>query len=139
MAAGTLYIANYAAFRADLKRAMGSTKEAAVAMKKAGVPVLAKAKAYAPKGDAAWGGDKHPGLLANSGRILAGGNKGRVVFRTDYAAGAEFASHGRWQGFDRWGPPPRFGYRALAESGDEVLQIITDELMPVMTAYGWFH
>jgi hypothetical protein len=138
MAAGTLYIANYAAFRADLKKAMGSTKEATAAMKKAGVPVLAKAQAYAPKGSADRG-DKHPGQLAGSGRILAGGNKGRVVFRQIYAPGAEFGAHGRWVGFEKWGQPPRFGYRALNDSADEVLRIVTEELLPVMTAYGWFH
>ncbi len=135
--AGTLYIANYAAFRADLKKAAGSTKEATAAMKKAGAPVLAKAAGYAPKGSPETG-DKHGGQLAGSGRILAGGNKGRVVFKPVYAPGAEFGSHGRWQGFEKWGATPRFGYRALNESADQILQIVTEELLPVMTAYGWF-
>lgn len=135
--AGTIYIANYAAFRADLKKAAGSTKEATQAMKKAGAPVLAKAQAYAPKGSGDT--DPHAGQLAGSGRILAGGNKGRVVFKPVYAPGAEFAAHGRWQGFEKWGSPPRFGYRALSESADQILQIVTEELLPVMTAYGWFH
>jgi hypothetical protein len=127
--AGTLYIANYAAFRADLKKAMGSTKEATDAMKAAGVPVLAKAKPYAPKAS---------GALAGSGKILAGGNKGRVVFKQVYAPGAEFGAHGRWKGFEKWGATPRFGWRALDESADEIFRIVTDGLLPIMTAYGWF-
>ncbi len=30
------------------------------------------------------------------------------------------------------------GYRALNESADQILQIVTEELLPIMTAYGWF-
>ncbi len=104
--AGTIYIANYAAFRADLKRAAGSTKEATAAMKKAGAPLLAKAAGYAPRGST---NDKHAGQLAGSGKILAGGNKGRVVFKPVYAPGAEFGSHGRWQGFERLPGTQRVG------------------------------
>lgn len=137
MAAG-IQIQGLAEFRRDLRRAGESTKSVTAVMKRAGVPVLAKAQAYAPKGEEAKG-DKHAGELAGSGKILAGGNKGRVVFSPVYAPGAEFGTHGRWKGFDKWGQPPRFGYRALNESVDEVAQIIADGLEEAVTAFGWFH
>lgn len=127
-----------AEFKRDLKRAGEDTKTVTAVIKKAGAPVLAKAVAYAPKGDEARG-DKHPGALAASGRILAGGNKGRVVFPKPYGPGAEFGSHGRWKGFDRWGSPPRYGYRALNESADEIAQIIEAGLAEIVFVYGWFH
>ena len=138
MAGEVVEIVGLAEFRRDLKRAGLGTKDATAAMKKAGAPVLAKAAAYAPKGSGE-GGDTHPGQLAGSGKISAAGTKGRVVFKPFYAPGAEFGVHGRWQGFDKWGSVPRFGYRALGESADQVFQIVTTELDDVLTAYGWFH
>lgn len=136
MAAG-IQIQGLAEFRRDLRRAGENTKNVTGVMKRAGAPVLAKARAYAPKGEEAKG-DKHPGQLAGSGKILAGGNKGRIVFRQDYAAGAEFGSHGRWQGFDHWGATPRYGYRALNESADEVVKVLAAGLQDVVSMYGWF-
>jgi hypothetical protein len=133
-----IQIQGLAEFRRDLRRAGEGTKDATAVMKKAGQVVLAKAVGYAPKGDSGRG-DKHPGALAGSGKILAAGSKGRVVFRQAYAAGAEFGSHGRWQGFDRWGQPPRYGYRALNETTDQIAQIVADGMAEVVSVYGWFH
>ena len=125
----TAQIIGLAEFRRDLRRAQLGTKEVTAAMKAAGAPVLAKAASLAPKAS---------GALAGSGRIMAGGTKGRVVFKAAYAAGAEFGSHGRWSGFEHWGQPPRFGYRALSEEADNVGRILTEAMVDVFTAYGWF-
>ncbi len=130
MAGEVVEIIGLAEFRRDLKRAGLGTKDATAAMKKAGAPVLAKAAAYAPRGK---------GTLAGSGKISAVGTKGRVIFKPVYAPGAEFGVHGRWVGFEKWGSTPRFGYRALAETSDQVFQIVTAELNDVLTVYGWFH
>jgi hypothetical protein len=136
MAGEVVEIVGLAEFRRDLKRAGESTKDLTAAMKKAGAPVLAKAATYAPRGGE---GDPHAGQLAGSGKISAAGSKGRVIFKPYYAPGAEFGAHGRWQGFDKWGSPPRFGYRALAESSEQVFQIVTTELNDMLTVFGWFH
>jgi hypothetical protein len=136
MAAG-IQIQGLAEFRRDLRRAGEGTKDATAVMKKAGQVVLAKAAGYAPKGDVGRG-DKHPGQLAGSGKIMAAGTKGRVVFRQAYAAGAEFGSHRRWTGFDRWGATPRYGYRALNETTDQIAQIVADGMAEVVSMYGWF-
>lgn len=122
-------IVGLAEFRRDLRRAGLGTKVATAAMKLAGAPVLAKAQALAPKAS---------GALAASGRIMAGGNKGRVVFRAAYAPGAEFGRYKHWGGFDKWGSPPRFGYRALTEEADNVGRILTESFVEVFGAYGWF-
>jgi hypothetical protein len=137
MAAG-IQIQGLAEFRRDLRRAGEGTKDATAVMKKAGQVVLAKAVGYAPRGTTE-SGDKHPGALAGSGKILAAGTKGRVVFRQAYAAGAEFGSHGRWQGFDKWGATPRYGYRALNETTDQIAQIVADGMADIMSVFGWFH
>jgi hypothetical protein len=130
MAGEVVEIVGLAEFRRDLKRAGLGTKDATAAMKKAGAPVLARAAAYAPKAS---------GALAGSGKISAAGTRGRVVFKPVYAPGAEFGAHGRWVGFERWGSPPRFGYRALAESSEDVFNIVTTELNDILTVLGWFH
>lgn len=137
MATG-IQIQGLAEFRRDLKRAGESTKGANAVMKKAGAVVLARAAGLAPKGDASKG-DPHPGQLAASGRVLAGGNKGRVVFRQAYAAGAEFGSHGRWKGFEKWGKTPRYGYRALNETTDEIAKIVEEGFAELVSIYGWAH
>ena len=130
MAGEVVEIVGLAEFRRDLKQAGLGTKDATAAMKKAGAPVLAKAAGYAPKAS---------GALAGSGRISAAGPKGRVIFKPVYAPGAEFGAHGRWTGFEKWGSPPRFGYRALGEESENVFNIVTAELHDILTAYDWFH
>jgi hypothetical protein len=130
MAGEVVEIVGLAEFRRDLKRAGLGTKDATAAMKKAGAPVLAKAAGYAPK-------DK--GTMAAGGRISAAGTKGRVIFKAVQAPGAEFGAHGRWVGFEKWGSPPRFGYRALAEESENVFNIVTAELHDVLTVLDWFH
>lgn len=122
-------IIGLAEFRRDLRRAGLGTKLATVAMKAAGAPVLAKAQALAPKAS---------GALAGSGKIMAGGTKGRVVFKAAYAPGAEFGRYRHWSGFDRWGQPPRFGYKALGDEADNVGRILTESFVDVFSAYGWF-
>jgi hypothetical protein len=137
MAAG-IQIQGLAEFRRDLRRAGESTKDLTAVMKKTGQVILARAEQIAPKGSTE-SGDKHPGKLAWSGRVRASGTKGRLVWNLPYAAGAEFGTHGKWTGFDKWGPPPRFGYRALEEKSGEAAEMMAYGMEELVSVYGWFH
>lgn len=133
-----IQIKGLAEFRRDLRRAGESTKDLTVVMRKTGQTILTRAEQLAPRGSSD-SGDKHPGKLAASGRVRASGTKGRIVWKLPYAAGAEFGSHGRWKGFDKWGPPPRFGYRALTEKAGEAAEMMAYGLEELVSVYGWFH
>lgn len=127
----TVRIENLAAFRADLRRALGQHPRLLTAgLKRGGIPVLNRTRARSPR---------RTGRLTAGYRISVSGTRGQIVSSTPYAGGAEWGRRGKWRGFVRYGFAPRIAGRALEESTDELERALFDELEAVVTAYGWFH
>jgi hypothetical protein len=119
------------AFRAALARAAGSyPKELTSALSAAGAPIVSAASAKAPH---------VTGTLAASYATSVRGLRGRIISRAPYGAGAEWGLRGKWAGFQKYGPTPRFAGAAIDEKADEVAELIYEKLFDIVSAYGWFH
>lgn len=128
---GTVQVEGLKEFRAALKAAeKNAPRELSKALKKAGVPVAARASTLAPR---------LSGLLAGGYKITTQGPAASLVNRAPYAAGAEWGFRGKWKGFLKYGAPGRFGWRAIQELADKIAADLYAGLREILTAYGWFH
>lgn len=129
MASSGVYITNLSAFRRDLKAAEdASPRQLTKAIKAAGVPIVAEASRRVPV---------VTGTLAAGFKASARGASGSLTNRVPYAMGAEFGTHGKWSGFNRYGMPPRFAFPAVEAKADEVVTIISHELEMIVRLNGW--
>jgi hypothetical protein len=128
MTAG-ITITNLAAFRRDLKAAVdASPRELGKALKVAGGPILSEAKGKAPV---------VTGTLAAGYKVSVRGTTGSVVNAVPYAMGAEFGTRGKWAGFNRYGGPGRFAWRAVEDKQEEILVLIAEGMREIVALHGW--
>lgn len=129
MASGVV-VEGLSEFRRAVRTAAGRfPRELPLALKKAGVPIVAQAAAMAPR---------LTGRLASGYKVSVSGTRASVVSSVPYAGGAEWGQFGKWSGFARYGPAPRFVGAALESREAEVLLIVDLELRDIIEAYGWF-
>lgn len=119
-------------FRAALRRAQGAyPRKLTVALKKAGVPIIARARSTMPRVS---------GLLSGSLKTSVRGSVANVVSSAPYAGGAEWGQRGKWRGWvDKHGAAPRFVWPAMEALQDETADLILAELKDVVQIYGWAH
>lgn len=131
MAESVIVIENLAAFRADIRRAIGGLpRNLTLALKAAGVPAVEFAGEHAPQGPTG-------NLRAGYGTQVRGVT-GSITSKVPYGAGAEWGRFGKWKGFNQYGAPgERFAGRGVDEKADEILDLVTIGLAEVMQIYGW--
>lgn len=118
-----------AELRRDIKRAItGTPSELRQAIKEAGAPILAAVRPITAH---------KSGRLAGGWRITAGATSGTLTNRVPYVGGAVWGKRGRWQGFARYGQPPRFGPEAIERAAPEIQAILSRHLATIVTFYGW--
>lgn len=128
MAQGVIVVDGLNEFRAALRVAIGKAPRAlTAALKRGGEPILAEARAQAPR---------LTGALAGSLRASVRGTNADIVSRVPYAGGAEWGRYGKWSGFS--GAPPRFVWPAVESQADLAMNVIAEGLRDVLTAHGWF-
>lgn len=124
-----IQIVNLAEFRRACKEATGQTPRViTLAIRDAGEPVLERVRQIAAR---------KTGALGSGYAIRASGATGSIVNRTPYGAGAEWGRYGKWKGFQKYGPPGRFGWRALEEKQERVVDILEERLHEVASIMGW--
>jgi hypothetical protein len=129
MTVAKVEIVGLAQFRADLKNVGREGPRAlSKAIRAGGEPIVSTASSKAPR---------RTGLLAGSYSIKTRATTGAVVNQAPYGAGAEWGRKGKWEGFFRYGQPPRFAGAALTERADDVQDIISRGLDDIITIFGW--
>lgn len=124
---GTVTVEGINEFRAAVRKAAGAApKEIPLALKRAGVPIVAQAAANAPH---------RSGRLAGGYKVAVKGTTASIVSSVPYAGGAEWGQFGKWAGFE--GAPPRYVWPAV-ESQEEIVELIVEnELRDIIGIYGW--
>lgn len=119
-------------FRQALKQsADANPRELTKVLKDAGSVIPPRIQRHAPRAS---------GELAGSvGRVQASGTKGRIPIKARHATFAEFQKKGAYGATmsSRYGGTPRFGYRAVEESVNEVTDRIYDGMEQIITIHGW--
>lgn len=124
---GSVRVQGINEFRAAVRKAAGAApREIPLALKRAGVPILAQAAANAPH---------RSGRLAAGYKVAVKGTTASVVSVVPYAGGAEWGSRGKWAGFE--GAPPRYVWPAVEAQETNVQLIIENELREIIGIYGW--
>jgi hypothetical protein len=128
-------------FRAALRASgTGLTRELSKAIRAAGKPPLARVKVLAGRTSSS---PRSTGDLARSYKVRTAGASGYLQSGVPYGAGAEWGVYGKWSGFRRKYPGPepggrgRFAWRAVKESDDEIMAVITGELERLIEIQGW--
>lgn len=124
---GTVTVTGLNEFRAAVRKAAGAApREIPLALKRAGVPIIAQAAANAPH---------RTGRLAGGYKVAVKGTTASVISSVPYAGGAEWGSRGKWAGFE--GAPPRFVWPAVEAQEGNVELILENELREIVGIYGW--
>ncbi|MGQ0669181.1 MAG: hypothetical protein ACT4PO_05855 [Actinomycetota bacterium] len=124
-----IVVVGLAEFRTAVRRAAAiSPRAISTGLKKAGVPILAQARANAPK---------LTGALAASYSTAVRGPRADIISRAPYGGGAEWGRFGKWAGFARYGDIPRFVWPAIEQRETEAALILEHELREVITIMGW--
>lgn len=124
---GTVTIQGINEFRAAVRKAAGAApKEIPLALKRAGVPIIAQAAASAPH---------RTGRLAGGYKVAVKGTTASIVSSVPYAGGAEWGQFGKWAGFE--GAPPRYVWPAVESQEEAVELIVEHELLEIIGIYGW--
>jgi hypothetical protein len=128
----------------DLRRACraaggGLSRQVGKAIRTAGKSPLAKVRVYAGRTTSS---SRSTGALLKSYKIRASGSSGYLQSTVPYGAGAEWGLYGKWSGFRKYpgiepGGRGRFAWRAVYESRDEIVKIISTELEDVLRIQGW--
>jgi hypothetical protein len=129
----TVKIEGLKEFRKALKDAADANpRELTRALKEAGTILPPKIRVNAPR--------KTGALAASVGNVSATGTKGRVPVRAKYAAPVEFSKRGAAAQTltSKYGSPPRYAYKAVEDSSEQVIERIYDGLEQIVTAHGWF-
>jgi hypothetical protein len=127
-------IANLNEFRRALKKSQtGAEKELRHGLKSAGEPVIAAARRYAPV---------RSGALSAGYSIRTAGVSAMVANRQPYAAGAEWGTRGKWEGFNKYpgiesNDTGRFAWRAVMEEREEIAARVSAALREIITLQGW--
>jgi hypothetical protein len=124
------YIAGLNEFRAALKAtALTAPVELTKAIKVAGVPIVQESSQLSPR---------RTGALAGGYKTQVRGTVGNIVNRVPYAAGAEWGSHRKWSGFQKYGSPgSRFAGKAIDDKAEDTLLLIYESMRNIATIYGW--
>jgi hypothetical protein len=124
---GTVTVTGLNEFRAAVRKAAGAApREIPLALKRAGVPILAQAASNAPH---------RSGRLAAGYKVAVKGTTASIVSSVPYAGGAEWGSRGKWAGFE--GAPPRIVWPAVEAQEGSVELILENELRDIIGIYGW--
>ena len=119
--------------RKDAKKAGKEANRALTnALKKGAESVPPAMRRFAP--------ERKGALAAGIGKPTASGSRVTIAAKAGHSAIIEFAKKGRLGATltARYGAAPRFGYRALDDQADQVVEVTERELEPILTAYGWF-
>lgn len=124
-------IENLKQFRADLRVVdAASPRMLTKAIRAAGVPIVAAASGLASRASVT-------GEHAKGFQLRAAGTTGRLFNKAPYGAGAEWGRSGKWAGFNRYGGPGRFGWKAVELTEDEVARVMHHEMDKIITLLGW--
>ncbi len=124
---GTVTVQGLSEFRAAVRKAAGAApREIPLALKRAGVPIVAQAASNAPH---------RTGRLAAGYKVAVKGTTASIVSTVPYAGGAEWGQRGKWAGFE--GSPPRYVWPAVEAQEETVQLIIEHELLEIIGIYGW--
>ncbi len=124
---GTIRIEGINEFRAAVRKAAGAApREIPLALKRAGVPIVAQAASNAPH---------RSGRLASGYKVAVKGTTANIVSTVPYAGGAEWGQRGKWAGFE--GAPPRYVWPAVEAQEATVELIVEHELLEIIGIYGW--
>lgn len=122
--------------RRDLRRAeAGSTREVSKALRKVGQIPRARGIQLAPRRA---GG--RIAAIASAARIQVRGSSAALVYRGIAGTVVEFQRAGR-RGATltaRYGAPPRFAFKALAQTAPQIVEAINRELAEILSVHGWF-
>lgn len=117
--------------RRDLRKVeQASPRAVSAAVRAAGQAPLRRVRELTPK---------VKGTLAGGWRLSAAGPVGALTNRVPYAGGAVWGQRGRWKGFDRYGPPPRFAGPAIEQTAGQIEAELTKQLAPLLSLYSGFH
>lgn len=131
MAQPVITITNLKEFRVACREAAdANVREVTRALKVAGKPLDERAPQLAPKAT---------GTMAGTHKLTVSGTNAYESFTGPQVMGAEFGQGLKWQGrwVESYGQPPRFGYKALDEKADEIVEILDTELKSIQTLHGW--
>jgi hypothetical protein len=81
--------------------------------------------------------DPHPGMLRGSYAVVVEGSTALWVTSADYGAGAEWGSHQKWSGFEKYGPPGRFVERVMVANEEELPLAIFERLRNAFELQGF--
>ncbi len=124
---GTVTVEGLNEFRAAVRKAAGAApREIPLALKRAGVPIIAQAASNAPH---------RSGRLASGYKVAVRGTTASIVSTVPYAGGAEWGQRGKWAGFE--GAPPRYVWPAVEAQEATVELILENELRDIVGIYGW--
>ncbi len=124
---GTVTVEGLNEFRAAVRKAAGAApREIPLALKRAGVPIVAQAASNAPH---------RSGRLASGYKVAVRGTTASIVSTVPYAGGAEWGQRGKWAGFG--GAPPRYVWPAVEAQEATVELILENELRDIVGIYGW--
>lgn len=130
MATTGVQIVGLREFQAALRtaQARGPT-ELTKGLKVAGEPIVKEASQLSPV---------RTGRLAGGYLTQVRGTTGNIVNRVPYAAGAEWGTHGKWTGFQKYGGRgERFAGKAIDDKAEETLLAIYASMSEIATIYGW--
>lgn len=130
--AETVKVEGLKEFRKALKDAEGANpREMTKALKDAGTILPPKIRSNAPR--------KTGELAGSVGNVSASGTKGRVPVRAKHSAPVEFSKRGAAARTltSKYGPPPRFGYKAVADSAGQIEEALFKGLEDIIHIHGW--
>ena len=117
-------ITNLAEFQAAvLKSVNGMDAALHKGVADAGAPILAHAKELSPSTQ-----------VAAAGRTSVSGAEGSIIFTKDWAEVSEWSTKPGWMAY---GPPGRYGHRAVRERADEAQKVLDKAMEDIITLQGW--
>jgi hypothetical protein len=124
-------IEGLAQFQRELRKAEGANPKAMQdSLKKVGDYLSPKINPPRDKGT----------LAGSKGAPRATMKKGSIPIKAKHAGPVEFSRRGAAAQAltGKYGPPPRYGYKAVQENLDQLEEMIWEGIEEVAKAYGWF-
>jgi hypothetical protein len=78
------------------------------------------------------------GRLSRGWQVEVIGYTGAIFNRVPYAGVAVYSVGPRW-GFDKYGPPARWGPRGIEQAAGQMEAVVTRYLSTAFTFHGWAH
>lgn len=128
---GGITITNLNAFRRDIKLARAASPAVlSAALRATGPSVIEHTREFASAAH-------QTGELEGGYKVSVARNRATLVSDVPYSAGAEWGRFGKWAGFNQYGPPGRFAWRAVEENADEIAETMLTGLREVIEILGW--